>query len=245
LIFIAGALLQQRAKKITYFPPRQASPGYQMACCEHGLKRTDLLRTWSVLNGCAMNVVCYQRAWFVMNVVCYELICYERGLFWTGALWTWSIINVHGLLWTWSVMNWSVMNMVCYERVCFKHGRLCALSVFKRGLLWTGLLWMCSVFKCGPLLTGQLWTGSVMNRSVTNVVCYEREPFFYVFRRHLVGIYWYAVQEHIRGWHQYQTGNKYHKQAALRLVGPALRLTRIIFECSGVRKFRKYYDSSR
>jgi len=39
--------------------------------------------------------------------------------------------------------------------------------------------------------------------------------------------------------------NKYHKQAALRLVGPALRLTRIIFECSGVRNFRKYYDSSR
>ena len=91
-----GGCCNSGLKKVHLFPPVNQAQAQvmQMACCEHGLKRTDLLRTWSVFN------------------------C---GLFWTGALWTWSVINVHGLLCTWFVMNvvcyerglfwtWSAMN---------------------------------------------------------------------------------------------------------------------------------------
>jgi len=112
-----------------------------MVCYERDLLLTDLLWTWSVMNGSVtswsvlyvvcfkmwsvmnwsvMNVVCFQM-WSVMNVVCSELVCYEGGLLWT----------------------WSVMNVVCYERVCYE--QVCN----ERGLFWV----VCCEW-------------SVMNRSV-------------------------------------------------------------------------------
>ena len=39
--FHRGGMLQQWAEKITSFPPVEEAQVMQMACCEHGLKRTQ------------------------------------------------------------------------------------------------------------------------------------------------------------------------------------------------------------
>jgi len=108
--FITGGLLQQWAEKIRLhvFPPLIRPwlcrlPVVNMAwcvliCCERGLfwvvvlmnvvcfelvcHWTGVLRTRSVMNWSAMNVVCFQMwsvmNWSVTNVVCYEQVCFER-----------------------------------------------------------------------------------------------------------------------------------------------------------------------
>jgi len=50
LIFIAGGLLQQWAEKNYIISPANPALVMQIACCEHGLMRTDLLLTWPVFN---------------------------------------------------------------------------------------------------------------------------------------------------------------------------------------------------